>query len=108
MFGQSELNFGTVYGQFILKFQDCSRTSWTKFSEMFRVFLDSMESPLSQSWLKQIVFMGHLMCMDILVNFTSYYRCPYRMGLARKVLLESKFVRYSHFESLVYVLWLKR
>ena len=52
--------------------------------------------------------MGHLMCRDILVNFTSYYRCPYRMGLARKVLLESKFVRYSHFESPVYVLWLER
>ena len=48
------------------------------------------------------------MCRDILVNFTSYYQCPYRMGLARKVLLESKFVRYSHFESPVYVLWLKR
>ena len=48
------------------------------------------------------------MCMDIMVNFTSYYRCPYRMGLARKVLLESKFVRYSRFESPVYVLWLKR
>ena len=48
------------------------------------------------------------MSMDILVNFTSYYRCPYRIGLARKVLLESKFVRYSYFESLVYVLWLKR
>ena len=30
------------------------------------------------------------------------------MRLARKVLLESKFVRYSHFESYVYVLWLKR
>ena len=52
--------------------------------------------------------MGHLMCSDILVNFTSYYRCPYRMGLARKILLESKFVRYSHFESPVCVLWLKR
>ena len=48
------------------------------------------------------------MCRDILVNFTLYYRCPYRMGLARKILLESKFVRYSHFESHVYVLWLKR
>ena len=47
------------------------------------------------------------MCKDILVNFTSYYRCPYRMGLARKVLLESKFVRYSRFESPVYVLWIK-
>ena len=47
------------------------------------------------------------MCRDILVNFTSYYRCSYRMRLARKVLLESKFVRYSRFESPVYVLWLK-
>ena len=75
---------------------------------MFRVFLDSMESLLSQKFAKIDSFMGHLMCMDILVNFTSYYRCPYRMGLARKVLLESKFVRYSRFESLVYVLWLKR
>ena len=46
------------------------------------------------------------MCRDILVNFTSYYRCPYRMGLARKVLLESKFVRYNRFESPVNVLWL--
>ena len=46
------------------------------------------------------------MCRDILVNFTSYYRCPYRMGLARKVLLESKFVRYSRFESPVDILWL--
>ena len=56
--------------------------------------------------LKQIVFMGHLMCRDILVNFTPYYRCPYRMRLARKVLLELKFIRYSRFESRVYVLWL--
>ena len=39
------------------------------------------------------------MCKDILINFTSYYRCPYRMELARKVLLESKFIRYSHFEN---------
>ena len=52
MFGQSGLNFGTVYGEFILKFQDCSWTSRTKFSEMFRVFLDSMESPLSQKLAK--------------------------------------------------------
>ena len=52
MFGQSELNFGTVFGQFRLKFQDCSRISRTKFSEMFRVFLDSMESPLSQKFAK--------------------------------------------------------
>ena len=105
MFGQSELNFGIVFRQFELKFQDCSRTSRTKFSEMFQVFLDSMESPLSQ---KSDIFIGHLMCRDILVNFTSYYRCPYRMRLARKVWLESKFIRYSRFESPVYVLWLKR
>ena len=32
------------------------------------------------------------MCKGILVNFTSYYQCPYLMGLARKVLLELKFV----------------
>ena len=67
-----------------------------------------MESPLSQKVAKTNSFYGALMCRDILVNFTSYYRCPYRMGLARKVLLESKFVRYSRFESPVYVLWLKR
>ena len=35
MFGQSGLNFGTVFGQFGLKFQDCSRTGRTEFSEMF-------------------------------------------------------------------------
>ena len=52
MFGQFELNFGTVFSQFILKFQDCSWTSRTKFSEMFWVFLDSMESPLSQKFAK--------------------------------------------------------
>ena len=40
------------------------------------------------------------MCMDILVNFTSYYQCPYRMGLAGKILLESKFVRYNRFKAL--------
>ena len=39
------------------------------------------------------------MCRDILINFTSYYLCSYRMGLALKVLLESKLVRYSHCES---------
>ena len=108
MFRQSGLNFKTVFSQFRLKFQDYSRTSRTKFSEMFRVFLDYMESSLSQKFAKTNSFYGHLMCRDILVNFTSYYRCPYRMGLARKVLLELKFVRYSHFESPVYVLWLKR
>ena len=52
MFEQSGLNFGTVFGQFGLKFQECSRTSQTKFSEMFRVFLDSLESPLSQKLTK--------------------------------------------------------
>ena len=56
MFGQFGLNFGTVFGQFKLKFQDCSRTSRTKFSEMFRVFLDSMESPLSQKFAKTYSF----------------------------------------------------
>ena len=63
-----------------------------------------MESPLSQKFAKKIVFMGHLMCRDILVNLTSYYRCPYRMGPTRKVLLESKFVRYNRFESPMHVL----
>ena len=52
MFGQSGLNLGTVFGQFWLKFQEYSRTNWTKFSEMFPVFLDSMESPLSQKFAK--------------------------------------------------------
>ena len=52
MYGQFEQNFGTVFDQFRLKFQDCSRTSRTKFSEMFRVFLDSMESLLSQNFAK--------------------------------------------------------
>ena len=108
MFGQFRLNFGTVFGHFILKFQDCSQTSRTKFSKMFRVFLDSMESPFSQNFGKTYSFYGVFMCRDILINFTSYYRCPYRIGLTRKVLLESKFVRYSRFESSVYVLWLKR
>ena len=52
MFGQSGLNFGTVFGQFGLKFQDCSRAGRTEFSEMFRVFLDSLESPLCQKLTK--------------------------------------------------------
>ena len=52
MLGQSGLNFGTVFEQFGLKFQDCSRTGRTEFSEMFRVFLDSLESPLSQKLTK--------------------------------------------------------
>ena len=52
MFGQSGLNFETVFGQFGLKFQDCSRTGRTEFSEMFRVFLDSLESSLSQKLTK--------------------------------------------------------
>ena len=55
MFGQSGLNFGTVFGQFGLKFQECSRT---EFSEMFRVFLDSMESPFSQKLAKTDSFYG--------------------------------------------------
>ena len=59
-----------------------------------------MESPLSQKFAKTDSFMRHLMCMDILVNFTSYYQCPYRMGLAGKILLESKFVRYNRFKAL--------
>ena len=56
MFGQSGLNFGTVFGQFELKFQECSRTSRTEFSEMFRVFLDFMESHLSQKLTKTYSF----------------------------------------------------
>ena len=52
MFGQSGLNFETIFGQFRLKFQDYSQTSRTKCSEMFRVFLDSMESPFSQKFAK--------------------------------------------------------
>ena len=55
MFGQSGLNFGTVFGQFGLKFQECSRT---EFSEMFRVFLDPMKSPLSQKLAKTDSFYG--------------------------------------------------
>ena len=58
MFGQSRLNFGTVFGQFGLKFQECSQTSQTEFSEMFRVFLDSLESPLSQKFAKTDSFYG--------------------------------------------------
>ena len=58
MFGQSGLNFGTDFGQFRLKFQECSRTSRTKFSEMFRVFLDYMESPFSQKFAKTYNFYG--------------------------------------------------
>ena len=58
MFEQSGLNFGTVFKQFWLKFQEYSRTSWTKFSEMFRVFLDSMESSLSQKFAKTDSFYG--------------------------------------------------
>ena len=108
MFGQSGLKFGTVFRQFGLKFQDCSRTCRTKFSKMFSGVLDSMESPSSQKFAKtDSFFFWHLMCRDILINFTSYYQCSYRMRLARKVLLESKFGRYSRFESPVYVLWLK-
>ena len=46
------LNFGTVFRKFGLKFQEYSKTSRTEFSEMFRVFLDYMESPLSQKLAK--------------------------------------------------------
>ena len=41
-----------------MKFQECSRTSRTEFSEMFRVFLDYMESPLSQKLTKTDSFYG--------------------------------------------------
>ena len=58
MFGQSGLNFETIFGQFGLKFQECSRTSRTEFSEMFREFLDSLESPLSQKFVKTDSFYG--------------------------------------------------
>ena len=58
MFGQSGLNFGTVFGLFRLKFQECSRTSRIEFSEMFRVFLDSLKSPLSQKFAKTDSFYG--------------------------------------------------
>ena len=48
MFGQSGLNFGTVFRQFGLKFQDCSWTGCTEFSEMFsgvfRLYGKSLES----------------------------------------------------------------
>ena len=56
MFGQSGLNLGTVFGQFGLKFQDCSRTGRTEFLEMFRVFLDSLKSPLCQKLTKTYSF----------------------------------------------------
>ena len=58
MFGQSGLNFGTVFGQFGLKFQECSRTNRTEFSEMFREFLDSLKSPFSQKLAKTDSFYG--------------------------------------------------
>ena len=58
MFGQLGLKFGTVFVQFGLKFQECSRTSRTEFSELFRVFLDSLESPLSQKFSKTDSFYG--------------------------------------------------
>ena len=58
MFEQSELNFETVFGQFGLKFQDCSWIGRIEFSEMFRVFLDSLESPLSQKLTKTYSFYG--------------------------------------------------
>ena len=47
VFGQSGLNLETVFGQFRLKFQDCSRTGRTEFSEMFsgvfRLYEKSLE-----------------------------------------------------------------
>ena len=58
MFGQSGLNFGTVFRQFGLKFQECSRTSRTEFSEMFQEFLDSLKSPFSQKLTKTDSFYG--------------------------------------------------
>ena len=58
MFEQSRLNFGTIFGQFRLKFQDYNWTSRKNFSEMFREFLDSMESPLSQKFTKTDSFYG--------------------------------------------------
>ena len=42
------MNFGTIFEQFGLKFQECSRTSRTEFSEMFsgvfRLYGKSLES----------------------------------------------------------------
>ena len=59
MFGQSGLNFRTVFGQFGLKFQDCSRTGRTKFSKMFSdVFRLFGKSPLSQKFAKTYSFYG--------------------------------------------------
>ena len=46
--GQFGLNFGTVFRQLGLKFQDCSRIGRTKFSELFlgvfRLYGKSLES----------------------------------------------------------------
>ena len=72
MFGQSRLNFGTAYGQFGLKFQEYSRTSRTKFSEMFRVFLDSLESPFSQKLIKTGAFnvYGHFGQFHIILSMS--------------------------------------
>ena len=54
MFRQSELNFGTVFGQIELKFQDCSRTGRTEFSEMFsgvfRLYGKSLESKFAKTY----------------------------------------------------------
>ena len=58
MFGQSGLNFGTVYGQFRLKFQDYSRTSWIKFSEMFSGVFRLYGKSLSQKFAKTDSFYG--------------------------------------------------
>ena len=58
MFGQSGLNFGTVFRQFGLKFQDVVGQVGQNFQKCFRVFLDSMESPLSQKLDKTYSFYG--------------------------------------------------
>ena len=58
MFGQSRLIFRIVFGQFGLKFQDCSQTGSTEFSKMFSGVLDSIESPLSQKFAKTNIFYG--------------------------------------------------
>ena len=48
MFGQSRLNFGTIFEQFGLKFKDFIQTAQTEFLEMFsgvlRLYGKSFES----------------------------------------------------------------
>ena len=66
-----------------------------------------MESPFSQKFAKTDSFYGAFNVLGHFGQFHIILSMSYRMGLARKVLLESKFVRYSRFESPVYVLWLK-